>query len=725
MTVGLTPGQSSVETAGPMPGPASIPLSDEDRAASVGGRSVDIRTTGIELREGASWLKEAVELMSSMRFAISALSVLCIASAIGTIVPQNSPPINYVNQFGAFWAEAFSAFDIFRVYNAGWFMVFMALMLVSTSLCLIRNTPKMLRDARSWRLTVREEAYQAFGHRAEFALASPDEAQTMLQRVSAALSQKGFAVRTPAPESHRPVLVAKKGSTNRLGYIATHLAIVVVSLGGLLDSEMPLRLSAWWWEKAPVQLTSLSESDLVPDSARMPQATPSYRANLLVPEGQAADIAVLSHPDGSLLLDLPFELTLKAFRVEYYNTGMPKLFASDVVLTDKASGQVREETIEVNKPLIHKGIAIYQSSFDDGGSRLQLAAHPLQGSLTKVLGLELAVGQSIQLRSGEKTITLELSGFKPINVESLGEGTDPIEGFQRHVASVVSPAANTDKEKRLQNVGPSFNYKIRDAAGQAKEFHNYMLPVELEGARVYLSGVRSSPDESFRYLRIPADQNDSMDEFLRIRATLARPELRARAAEAFARSSAPAPMVPALTQSAQRALDAIAEGGLQNLANILEQTVPPAERDKAADVIVRLLTGTFWEAWQLAREADRLPRLERSDENLEFTQRALNAFSDSLMYDAPVLVALNDYQHIQASVFQVTRSPGKTTVYLGCLLLVIGIFAMLYIPERRVWVWVSADAQGRPRAIRMSASTPRPSLDFDREFEELKAAVGR
>jgi len=464
---------------------------------------------------------------------------------------------------------------------------------------------------------------------------------------------------------------------------------------------------------------------LVPETARLPQATPSYRANLLVPEGLSADIAVLSHPDGSFLLDLPFELALKAFRVEYYNTGMPRLFASDVVLTDKGTGQVREETIEVNKPLIHRGIAIYQSSFDDGGSKLHLSAHPFQGPLTKVLPLDLAVGQSIPLRSGEQTITLEVSGFKPINVESLGEGADATEGFQRHVASVVSPAANTVKEKQLQNVGPSFNYKIRDAAGQAKEFHNYMLPVELEGARVYLSGVRSSPDESFRYLRIPADQNDGIEEFLRIRAALAQPELRAQAAEAFARASAPAAMVPALAQSAQKALDAIAEGGLQNLADILEQTVPLAERDKAADVIVRLLTGAFWEAWQLARQADRLPRLERTDENLEFTQRALNAFSDSLVYDAPIFVSLNDYKHIQASVFQVTRSPGKTTVYLGCLLLVLGIFAMLYIPERRVWVWISHDDQGSPRAVRVSASTPRPSLDFDREFEDLKIAAGR
>ena len=70
--------------------------------------------------------------MSSMRFAISALTIVCIASAIGTIVAQNAPPINYVNQFGAFWADVFSSLDLFRVYNAPWFLLVMFLMLAST-----------------------------------------------------------------------------------------------------------------------------------------------------------------------------------------------------------------------------------------------------------------------------------------------------------------------------------------------------------------------------------------------------------------------------------------------------------------------------------------------------------------------------------------------------------------------------------------------------------------
>lgn len=698
-----------------MASPSSAPEAAESSAPS---------TTGLELRTGNVFIAEAVELLSSMRFAISALVVVCIASAIGTIVGQNAPSINYVNQFGAFWAEVFSALDVVRVYNAPWFLVIMGLMLVSTSLCLIRNTPKMLKDARSWRDQVRDSTFPAFKHRTSVTMAESD-LQDRLARISALLTARGYRLRTPTQgDSDRlPLVVARKGTSNRLGYIAAHLAIVVISLGGLLDSELPLRLQAWWTDKAPLQMSQFQGNE-VPASARLPASTPSYRANSLVPEGGATDVAVVAQGNGTLLLDLPFELQLKQFRIEYYPTGMPKLFASDVVLKDKATGEQKTATIEVNKPLIHRGIAIYQSSFDDGGSQLRLMAYPMAGPLRNTLPIELTVGQSIGLRNSQGNLSLELTGFKPINVENMAVPPDEREAedpFRKHVATVLSPALNSEKSKNLRNVGPSINYKLRDQSGQAKEFHSYMLPVEIDGARVFLAGVRDSPDEQFRYLRIPADAKDSLDEFMRIRAALLDSGIRSAAARRFATQSAPSNISSTLAESAERALSAVAEGGINQLGQLLEKTVPEAERERAAEIVLRLLTGSFWELWQQARTRDGLGPVARTEENVRFAQLALNAASDAQLFDAPLLVTVKDFQEIKASVFQVTRSPGKTTVYIGCLLLTLGVFAMLYIQERRAWIWARRD--GGQVELRFAASTPRQTVDFEKEFSALAGVL--
>ena len=56
-------------------------------------------------------------------------------------------------------------------------------------------------------------------------------------------------------------------------------------------------------------------------------------------------------------------------------------------------------------------------------------------------------------------------------------------------------------------------------------------------------------------------------------------------------------------------------------------------------------------------------------------------------------------------------------VYLGCLFLILGVFAMLYVRERRVWVWV-APQNGRTRAT-MALSSNRKTLDSDQEFAQL------
>ena len=76
---------------------------------------MSVSTEGLQLRTGSRWVSDMVELLSSMRFAISLLTVICIASVIGTVVKQHEPFNNYVNQFGPFWADVFASANLFSV----------------------------------------------------------------------------------------------------------------------------------------------------------------------------------------------------------------------------------------------------------------------------------------------------------------------------------------------------------------------------------------------------------------------------------------------------------------------------------------------------------------------------------------------------------------------------------------------------------------------------------
>ena len=252
----------------------------------------------------ARWADDWVELLSSMRFAISLLTIICIASVIGTVLKQQEPINNYVNQFGPFWSEVFGKLDLYAVYSAWWFLLILAFLVVSTSLCIMRNTPKILNDLRTFKENVREQSLKAFGHKAEAAL--PADAQTEARRIGEALVAAGWRVKLqsrPTPSGEGWMVAAKVGVANKLGYLAAHSAIVLVCIGGLLDGDLVVRAQMWFSGKTVFSGGGLISD--VPAQHRLSVDNPTFRGNLLVTEGGRASTVILSQPSGVLLQDLP------------------------------------------------------------------------------------------------------------------------------------------------------------------------------------------------------------------------------------------------------------------------------------------------------------------------------------------------------------------------------------------------------------------------------------
>ena len=718
----------------------------------------------MKLNWGSRTLRASVELLSSMRFSISLLTVICIASVIGTVLKQQEPLGNYVNQFGPFWAQVFSLVSLNTVYSAWWFLLILAFLVISTSLCIARNAPKILHDLNQLKENLREQSLKAFGHRAEGALTESPEVAA--RRIGQTLVQAGWRVKL----QQRPsgwMVAAKKGAVNKLGYIAAHSAIVLVCVGGLLDGDMIVRAQMWLHGKSTYTGGGLIAD--VPAKHRLSESNPTFRANLLVSEGSQSSTAILNQPGGVLLQDLPFSIELKKFIVEYYSTGMPKLFASDIIIHDKETGDKIPARVEVNHPASFKGVEIYQSSFDDGGSSVTLKAIPMAAA-SKSFEIQGTIGSSSSLTRGQsegaEKLTLEYTALRVINVENFASGTN-MGGAGVDVRKVdlrqaidarLGSANKTTTQKELRNVGPSVSYKLRDAAGQAREYQNYMLPIRMDSAAdspapsVYLMGVRETPADPFQYLRLPADPEGGMDTFLRVRAALADPVQREAAVKRYAVQAMGGDrpeLAGQLAASASKALalfagsDVLATpgaapaglaknaAGLQAISDFMEANVPEAERNRAGDVLIRILNGVLFDLTQTTRAQAGLQPLPQDEKTQAFMSQMVLSLSDAYHYPAPMAFQLKDFTQVQASVFQVARAPGKTIVYLGCAFLILGVFAMLYVRERRIWVWL-APADGSPdnapdtsdaSYATMALSTNRKTMDGDKEFEMLKTKL--
>ncbi|HUD34204.1 MAG TPA: cytochrome c biogenesis protein ResB [Variovorax sp.] len=702
---------------------------------------MSISTHGLRVRRGPQAVRATVELFSSMRFAIALLTVICIASIIGTVLKQHEPAGNYVNQFGPFWAEVFRAARLDSIYSAWWFLLILLFLVVSTSLCVTRNTPRILGELRTFKEDLRVQSLKAFGQRAEASLGESPEAAA--RRIGGMLAGGGWKVRLQQREGQGWMVAARAGGAHKLGYIAAHGAIVLICLGGLLDGDLVVRAQTWFNGKSVFTGGGMI-ADVAPEH-RLSPANPTFRGNILVPEGGRAGVAILNQSDGVLLQELPFSIELKKFIVDYYSTGMPKLFASEVVLHDRETAAQVPARIEVNHPASYKGVEIYQSSFDDGGSSVKLKAVPMSAA-ARPFELEGRIGTSAEITNGSERLTLEYAALRVINVENfatngLSGATDVrrVDLLQHGIESRLGAANKVDRPKVLRNIGPSIGYKLRDAAGQAREYQNYMLPVDAgDGLPVFLLGVRERPEEPFRYLRVPADDDGTMDGFVRMRAALADESLRARAVARYVeRATGPgrAELAEQLRVSATRALalfagaeraksDGAARGGWQAIAEFMEANVPEAERQRTGAVLVRVLNDVLFDVLNLGREGAGLAALPGDDKSQAWLTQAVLAISDATFYPAPVAMLMTDFQQVQASVFQVARAPGKNVVYLGCLFLIVGIFAMLYVRDRRLWVWLAPEGDGGSGSgATMALSANRRNLDGDREFENLKTKL--
>src|SRR5690606_22349700 len=134
---------------------------------------------------------------------------------------------------------------------------------------------------------------------------------------------------------------------------------------------------------------------------------------------------------------------------------------------DKATGEATPARIEVNHPASYRGVEIYQSSFDDGGSQVRLRARPLVPGVAP-FEVDGVIGASAQLERGQlpEALTLEFTALRVLNVENMGEegpgsGADVRKvDLRGSIESRLGAGNKTVTRRELRNVGPSIGYKL-------------------------------------------------------------------------------------------------------------------------------------------------------------------------------------------------------------------------------------------------------------------------
>jgi len=639
-----------------------------------------------------------LKFMGSMNLAITLLMALSIAAIIGTVLQQNQPYTDYIIKFGPFWFEVFKQMGLYDVYSSSWFLLILFFLVLSTSTCIYRNAPNMLHEMREYRQNIQLKTLENYSNTYSWTLPQPiGDVQHVVQKI---LPHNGYSARLKEGDSYT-LISGMKGGASRLGYILTHLAIVLICIGGLIDGNAILKVREMLGQIVP-ETRNIAASD-VAQISRLGINNQSFRGSVSIPEGRETDVLFLNYKDGYLVQELPFSIKVKDFRIEHYESGQPKSFESDLLIHDERLKKPLEQTISVNHPLIYDGYSIYQASFSDGGSELEMIAWPLMGTKNAGKKVETKVGDELSMNLFGEPWILEPSNFRLFNINPSDEPS-----------------------KKFKNVGPSVQFKMRNKTGEAKEFLNYMVPVQRDGSSYYLSGVRGSPAEEFRYLYVPVDDKGGVDRFMNYLNALGDKKLlrRIAAEQNFTGSTLPSNDAAQLNKAMVRLVGLFIENGMDGVAEQVEKNVPADKREEVTKLYVRVLQQMLGAVYVdvLMKEGVDVS-LGVDEKKAEFFDAASAAISAIGRYGSPVYFQLSSFVHHQASGLQIAKAPGKNLVYPGCAMLILGVFLMFYAPQQRLWAWLE-QKEGGVRLV-LAGHAIRNKLDFSKQYQQIQAQFDR
>ena len=315
--------------------------------------------------------------LTSVKLTVVLLLAIALTSILGTVIPQNESPDEYLRVFGDFVYRYFDLLDIFDMYHSFWFQSFILLLALNIVVCSIDRLSATWKTvfARSPRFNL--SAFRKASQKETFdSKRSPDSLQEeyshfisgRIGRATLEETKKGFCV------------FAEKWRWTRLGVYIVHLSVVLLLVGSLVGSMF------------------------------------GFEGYVNIPEGETIGQIRLRSPGE--VQPLGFAVRCDDFNISYYDNGSPKEYRSSLTIIDGGTPVVKKDII-VNDPLRYKGIRIFQSSYGKipagPGSRTVQARHPDEATSLRFVDnesgsefvAEARIGDPIALSGDLGTFVLE------------------------------------------------------------------------------------------------------------------------------------------------------------------------------------------------------------------------------------------------------------------------------------------------------------------------------
>jgi len=420
--------------------------------------------------------KPILNRLGSMPVAILLLVLLAVASVIGTVLQQNKEQADYMFQFGPTWYWTFRSLGLFDMYHTWWFMSILGLLMFSLSACLLRNTPRFLQEMKHRKGTLKDSARKRIDFKFDLTFDDKDRAISAIKT-----SLPGWKwIETNAGDILW--LRGDKGRFHKWGYISVHSAMLVILIGGWMGVQF------------------------------------GFRGNMAVPEGRSESEISFLKGTSVEYLKMPFDIRCDNFDINFFSTGAPSEFRSTLTIIEDGKDVMTSDII-VNEPLYYKGVRIYQASFGDGGSDVDINLYRLdqKGKVDKVAGRVYNT-----FEDPYSDVSLEFKDFRPYNIENMAAPGEP-KKFKDMGPSVdlvirgeglTSVLVRSFMEPFTLNGGNQGSFIMVSESGDARDFQSYSLGLDFSDPKewaLFQAFIRTMPKEQATSQE--QEQQDNLNAF--------------------------------------------------------------------------------------------------------------------------------------------------------------------------------------------------------------------
>jgi cytochrome c biogenesis protein len=268
------------------------------------------------------------DFFCSLKLTMFLLISVAVISIIGTVIPQGTPPQEYIAQISPAKLNLYKALGFFDMYHSWWFILLLYMLTINLVACSFKRLPHIWKIIKQPVTVLGSGLEQSLSN---LAIIKTSESPEALKEHLSAFLKKEFAEPVVTEADGNWHLFAQKTPWCRLSVYFVHLSVIVIFIGALIGSLF------------------------------------GYKGFVNILEGESVS-KFTSRSEREL--DLGFSLRLEQFSVAHYPSGAPKEFKSILTVLEngKPVPDYTNARVIVNDPLTYKGITFYQSSYGNAGN---------------------------------------------------------------------------------------------------------------------------------------------------------------------------------------------------------------------------------------------------------------------------------------------------------------------------------------------------------------------